>query len=218
MNSGRRSHSVRMMRPTRPPVRRALTLLELLLALSISALVAGSLVAMLDAVAVGTTRRGDIRSTLVVAGGITTRLNAYVTPSNALLDATEDGFVLWFNDDRSGGTVHGTEIRWFEFDESTGQLFVAWIAFPDTWSKVVRDLEDGEYTPGSDWSLVRRKYEDAGHIIESPVAEGLAGLRVLVPDDVPTASRFSVELDFTTSASAITLTPAFSIDTHRAPQ
>lgn len=197
--------------------RRGLTLLELLLALSISALVAGSLVAMLDAVAVGTTRRGDIRSTLVVAGGISTRLNAYLTPSNALLDVAEDGFVLWFNDDRSSDTVHATELRWFEFDPDTGQFFVAWIAFPDTWTKVARDLADAEFAVGSDWDQVRRRYELEGHLIETPVAEGLTGLRVRIPGDLTVAERLSMELDFETSAMPITLAPAFTIDSQRWP-
>ena len=104
---------------------RGLTLLELLLALSVTAMVGLAMSTAMTATARGMTNAGDSRSALQRANVAYTRLRGYTIHSLSLLqhDPTK-GFVLWGSDDYPGGKVNLSELRVFWFDAALGVISV----------------------------------------------------------------------------------------------
>ncbi|MCP4247270.1 MAG: hypothetical protein GY778_09505, partial [bacterium] len=84
--------------PRRQPTRtrrNGLTLVELLLAVMISALIGGGVVAMLVAVAYGTSSSRDLRAIVVKSATIDGRLGAAIRRSRQVLAVGTDYCILW---------------------------------------------------------------------------------------------------------------------------
>ncbi len=113
------------------PFRRGLTLIELMLALAITAMVAAAISGMLTAISTGEHLRRDNRSFIMRAHAAKTRLGAYVAKSRCVLDANGGDTVLWLEDSRGSGTVHASEIRWLIFNSVDGTLDVHFVDLPD---------------------------------------------------------------------------------------
>ena len=205
------------MRRINGTTRRGLTLLELMLALTITALVAGAIYGMLGAVSSGLMSNRDSRDIMVRANAAQTRIGAYIASSNAILAADAESIVLWLDDTRVSGTVHATEIRWLVFDDYTDELYVYFVTLPDAWSQAARDLEDAEYAPGTDWNTVLNNFLNKGLMSSLPLIDGVESVAVEL--DAPPASARHVGMDiaFQASNSAPMLRVSSSIRFHQAP-
>lgn len=164
---------------------RGLTMLELLLALSITALVAAAIAAMMGAVTSGITTRRDSRALMVRANTAQTRLAGYFTPCRSLLAADGSGVVLWLDDARQSDSVHATEIRWLVFDSTAGTLDVHFVQFPAGWSELEKQLADQLYPPTADWNAVRAEFDGNGWLTRLTLIDGLASFSAST--DQPTA-------------------------------
>ncbi|MHC4416399.1 MAG: type II secretion system protein [Planctomycetota bacterium] len=164
--------------------RSGFTMLELMLALAITALVAVAISGMLAAVSTGVGSRRDNRSVMVHANAAQTRLAAYVAPSRCVLLAEGSDLVLWLDDSRESGTVHASEIRWLLFNDVEGTIDVHYLDFPVDWTDVASALADEEHPAASDWHSIRQAYEANGLISTVTVVDGLDW--VLVDTDGPT--------------------------------
>jgi hypothetical protein len=153
--------------------RRALSLLELMIALVVTAMVAGAISGMMHAVTTGVVTRRDNRSTMVGANTAAARLGAYIAPARCILDVSGPDVVVWLNDSRESGTIHATEIRWLLFDAGTGTITVHFVDFPDGWSQAAKDLEDQEYASGTNWSTVLSSYQGKTWTASIPLVDGL---------------------------------------------
>lgn len=173
------------------PSRRALTLLELVIALTITAMVAAAITGMMGAVASGVDTRQDGRSAMTRAQASQTRLGAYIAPSRAFLDIAPEQIVLWLDDGRESGTVHASEIRWLLHDESARTISVHYVKFPDEWLQIARELADNEYPSSADWTAVLSFYE----------GQGWTGSYTLI-DDVELAAASGDSADCTLSTVA----------------
>lgn len=162
---------------TRRPHHRGLTLVEMMLALAVTALVAGAIAGMMSAVSAGVGARRDARSAMIRANLASIRLNGYAAPARALIDVEDERFALWFNDDRPGGTVHVSEVRWFEFDALAGEIIVKYVSFPAEWSEVQKNLQDVPYAATANWWLILTELESRGYIREKVIVDGLLSVR-----------------------------------------
>ncbi len=200
------------------PTRRGLSLLELMLALSITAMVATAVSAMMSAVVTGVSTRRDNRSLMVRANAAQTRLAAYITPSRAVLDATGSDVVLWLEDARDGGTVHATEIRWLLHDASQGTIDVCFVDFPDSWKQTAKDLADRQYSQDADWTAVLESYRSNGWVSNLPLVDGLESATVRIDADQPLDSRHvEYQLDFSTSNGSVSTHVSATVGLHRPP-
>jgi len=205
----------RHLRHTAP---RGLTLVELMLALTITVMISGGIAAMMTAVSTGVGSKRDSRSVMLHAHAAQTRLSAYVVPANCILDAGIDGFTLWFNDRRESDSVHATEIRWIDFDADAGALCVAFVVFPDSWTQTQKDLADLEYPIGTDWEMVRRKYELDGHLRMMCLVDGLDSVTISLDQPTPLASTLvELDLSFATNNGVQNVHTAPSIRLHEPP-
>jgi type II secretory pathway component PulJ len=110
---------------TRTTVRRAsrgLMLVEVLLALAISGMVAAVVAAMLFALANGSRDRQDLRHRNVRADVVIARVDTAVRSSSMLLGRTPNCLVLWVADSRKNGRPDLSELRRIEWDAASKQL------------------------------------------------------------------------------------------------
>src|SRR5438552_9817226 len=87
---------------------RGLTLLELLLAMTITVMIGAGMVAMLGAVNSGVGDRRDTRLTMMRAAAARSRITDYLGPSRCVLAISGANLTLWLADTRKSGTVHAT--------------------------------------------------------------------------------------------------------------
>jgi len=99
-----------------------LTLVELLMALAITALIGAAVASMLTAVTYGTDSSRDIRTLVVKNKTLSSRLTATIRQSAQLLDADDEYVVLWTKDLNASGAPDLLELRRIELDPVTDEL------------------------------------------------------------------------------------------------
>ena len=106
----------------------AFTLVELLIALIITAVIGASTVAMLGAVSYGTTNRREMRSLVVKTRTVQMRMDLALRTAeevlypNATQPSVADYTVIWVADENDDDTKQNNEIRLIERDTSTKEL------------------------------------------------------------------------------------------------
>lgn len=196
---------------------RGLTLIEMMMSLVITSLIASAIAVMLGAVTSGIVTRRDARSTMVAAHAAQSRLSAYVAPSRCVLSAEPERIVLWLNDSRQGDTVHATEIRWIEFVAAEQALDVHYIEFPEAWGQTARDLQDREHAAGSDFWTVLAGYDAKGLTATRRLVAGLDSVSIAVNGPTQQASDVCFSLDFDTQQGSRTVHVGAAIRLHAAP-
>ncbi len=192
--------------------RRGLTLIELMLALAITAMVAAAIGVMISAIESGESSRRDNRDLVVRTYAATTRLSAYLSRSMSVLEVGTGNAVVWLNDWREGGTVHATELRWLVFDSVNNSIDVYFVDFPDEWNEVQQALEDDEYLSGTDWSAVLSSYKSAGYVSNITLVDGVNSMTITT--DQPAAvdsTSITFDIGFHLEATDETLNRALTI-------
>ncbi len=207
-----------MIRRMRAPRRRGLTVVELILALSITALIAGAIASMMAAVSNGVLLRRDSRSVMIRATSAHGRLDAYIASSRCLLEVDGADLTLWLNDNREGGTVHASEIRWLVYDPDEQAIDVMFIDFPDTWTDVQRDLADRQFPSNSKWHIVLGQYEARGLIARVRLVDGIGDAQIEIDTLDPLDARLiSALLEFGDGNQTSTIRATSCISTHLPP-
>jgi len=204
----------------RPRARRprGLSLLELLLALMITVMVAAAIAGMLGAVSSGVGARRDSRALMVLGDAAEARLSAYIAPSRCLLNADNAHVVLWFNDSRESQTIHATEVRWFAYNAGANTIDVSYVRFPSEWSQAAKDLEDKELPVTSDWNAVLANYQANGWTSTQSLIDTIQSL--IIRTDAPAAvdsRHITFEIEFESEIGPATVTVAGTIRQHEAP-
>lgn len=205
----------------RPARFRGLTLLELLLALAITAIVGLAMSTAMTATARGMTNAGDMRSALQRANVAYTRLQGYTMRSHALLqNDPKSGFVLWDNDENPGGRVNLSEIRVFWFDPALGELSVERLSLPEGWTQEMKDDYDEELSPGENFMAALKDERGFGYTQSEMISDGLAGWAIEFDESDPQmASRFRLQLTVQTSDGATSpVMMTFGLINHAAPR
>jgi hypothetical protein len=174
--------------------RRGLTLIELLLSLAGTALVALGVVTMLGAVAYGTDSRRDMYAVVAQSKASTARLTAVVRGARQVLARNDDALVLWVGDDNNDGLPALHEIRRLAIDREAGEL-TAFTADPAAapivyaldadFERITAELSETAAMPGelwagdvTDWSITL----DAA----DPADATLVGIRLSLRQDTIT--------------------------------
>jgi type II secretory pathway pseudopilin PulG len=198
--------------------RRALTLLELLLAMVVTTLVAAAIAGMLGAVSAGVGSRKDNRAVMVLAHAGQSRLAAYFATARCVLARNGNNVTLWLNDSRESATVHASEIRWLQFDAAAGALIVKYVDFPSDWTKTACDLADAEYPDSSDWSAVLASYEAQNLLSTRALVDNLASVSVTLDEPTAAAARHvGFLLGFVTEQGTLEVEASGAIRIHATP-
>ena len=177
-----------------------MTLIETVLAMTITAMVGASITTMMAAVTDEVSSHQETRSSLIRAGLAQSRLSSYIARSHCVLDLDKENITLWLEDSRDGGSVHASEVRWIKLDPETGMLNVHFVCFPNDWSESARLLSDTEYTNASstNWDSVLNSFSNRGLICDLPLIEGI--------QDLEMSGNMSDAIDVTLVETAMVLT------------
>ena len=143
---------------------RGFTLIELILAIGITAVIGLSITTMMEAATSGITSKNDGRQSAIRIAATKFRLAAYIAPSRCVLGIEPSSITLWFDDNEVSNTVHATEIRWMQFNETINELQVKFVSFPGTWSQTQIDTANAEYSQSTDFNAVLQSFSSDGFI------------------------------------------------------
>jgi len=135
---------------------RALTFMELLIALSITAVVCGILAVLINATAVGTSNQNDGRRSLVRLQSVKSVLEDEFVNARAIL-AIGTNYVVYWTGDQPGavtpanGAVNLSELRLLEVDTATNTLKLYSTTWPAGFSNSNIISNDTSYAAGTSW-------------------------------------------------------------------
>lgn len=204
-----------------PRNRRGMTIIETILAMTITAMVGGAISTMMAAVSDELASNQGTRSSLIRAGLAQSRLSSYIARSHCVLDLDDTSLTLWLEDSRDGNTVHASEIRWIVLNEDTKVLESHFVCFPDNWSEAATLQADTEYTTASNinWSMVLKSFQDRGLSCSLPLVEGIVSMEFAGNG---TSSRDTTLVETSMSMSIMNqienANTAESIRVHQVPQ
>lgn len=132
--------------------RRGLTMVELLLALAVTALVGLGTASMLMMVGQASQADREGRSVVMRAHAVQARLRAYLDPALCVLqqDAAKNAVAVWLSDPSAPGMVNLTEVRVLWFDPASKTMWMERVQFPDAWPQSAKDQADVVIPSGTD--------------------------------------------------------------------
>lgn len=160
-------------------VARGFTVVELLIGIVITALVALAISTMLTLVGETTARSRDERAAVMRSHLAQVRLRSYTEPSLAVLQFDKaKGVAIWLHDDNPGEKVNLTELRVLWFDDVTGEIAVERVVFPDTWTPEMKAAADVVLPKDSDFFSVMITQRQAGQTEIATLLETVEGLEL----------------------------------------
>ena len=160
---------------------RGMTLLELLIALVITAVISLTIAAVTTAIARGVDAENEGRSALQRTVAAHSRLRTYIHPSRCFLDADASrGFVVWLSDTRVNNRVNLSEVRvfWFNPEDPDGDLTVEWAKWPEEWDEQALASADTELTGADDLFDAMEALRGQGHTGSAVLADRVESLAV----------------------------------------
>jgi hypothetical protein len=176
--------------------RRGLSLLELVLGLAMTTLVAGGVAGMLAGLGSGIAVGRDARTAMLAASATQRRVSEAIADHAAVLSLDHERGVLWQGDLHPDGVVEASELAWI----STGpgsEIVLERVAFPEDWTTLERALVDRRVDGDDDLQAVLATLRGRGVIDRRVLADGILdawmttiddgrGLRIDLGFDLPT--------------------------------
>lgn len=153
--------------------RKGLSLLETLLAISITSVIGIAISSLMAATTNSLSSKDDGRSSAIRLATTQIRLGAYIAPSMCVLDKGTDQIVLWFEDTRESSTVHASEVRWIMFDDEDKTLSVKFVDFPESWTQAMVDSADLECSTLTNYGSLLSDFESSNHITTVPLVDSM---------------------------------------------
>lgn len=188
--------------------RRGLTVLELTLALAVTAMVGLGVAATLTLVGAGSSADREARSLLLRAHAAQTRFRAYLEPAVMLLAYDEDeGVALWLHDTDTPGQINLSEARVIWINKIEGRMVVEWVQFPEEWTTLQKQAFDVTVAPTADFFAMMETQRAAGLTATMDLVDGLefASMTFDAPD-VQEARLAELRMEFATSDGRISET------------
>lgn len=128
---------------------RGMTLVELLLAMAITSIVAMAAAGMLSAVSYGSHERSDLRAMIVRQEMIAIRMSAAIRAAREVLLCNDTTLILWITDANHDGKPQVSEVRWIEFAQGDHEISSTRIAWPAGFTDEQKTAADKDYVPGA---------------------------------------------------------------------
>lgn len=185
-------------------MRRGMTLLELMLAISITTLVASGIAGMLSGLSTGLVIGEEVRTGMLATSASHRRVHlALGDPAGILLIESPDA-VVWFGDANAGGRLEPSEVGWLEFDADRGELSLERVVFPEDWTALDRARVDRPIAAGTDLREIRDDLRDQDLIHRKVLADGLLEAE-MAEGAMDSALRFDLLFDLRTVHTPATI-------------
>lgn len=196
----------------------AFTIAELLIALTITSLIALTASGMLFATIRATDDRTDRRHVIVRSAVIGKRITAEVHGALSFLAASDDEIVIWATDGNANGAVNLDEIVLLERDNATSELRRYAIVWPGGWDQATIDAANTVYTPAADFSAVAAAAKGTGNFPASVWSTQLSVMGVTLDNATAQQARLAtLRLALTVGDLVENVVVAASIRTPRLP-
>jgi len=180
--------------------RRALTVLELLLALMVTGLVGLGIASMLTMVSSSASADQDRRSVILRSHAAQVRLRAYVVPALCILQHDpNEGIAIWLHDERPRNNVNLSELRVIWWREGERRLVVERVVFPEEWSDLMKEMADHPLPAGTNFFDTMAAQRGLGRTQSETLIDQLEGFEVVFNEASPLdAARIRFELTLAT--------------------
>ena len=181
--------------------RRGLSLLEMTIAIGLTAIIGGAIASMMAASSNSLTSKDDGRQSAIRLATTQVRLGAYIAPSRCIVDKSNTHLTLWLEDSNDSKTINASEIRWIQYDEETQLLTVKFVDFPEGWNQTMIDEADEEYDFGTNYEDALLAFENFDFIESVPLVDAMNGCKFWVNASSPfeatqVSIRFSLQSFF----------------------
>ncbi len=168
---------------------RGFTVLELLLALTVTAFVGLGIASMLAMVRAGAAGELDRRSILLRAHAAQRRLRAYISPALNIPQMDPDrGVVLWLHDEKPMNNIHMTELRVVWYDAGNELITVERVKFPEAMSQVLKDQLDLPYPASTDFFTLMEDQRALGYTTTETLVDDVMGMAIELSDPTPASA------------------------------
>jgi hypothetical protein len=171
--------------PTRTSRRRGLTMIELLLASSITALVGLGVAAMMDAVTTGTATQKNVRDAQVRMKVLQGRLDAALRNTQMVLQSSTDYVILWSDDTHADSVPDLSELRMIERDSATKVVTSYVAAWPAGSTQTTVEAADTAYTTATDFRTTLNAMKGTSKLTATKWASSVGSLAFTFNDTDP---------------------------------
>ncbi len=172
--------------------RRALTFMELIIALAVTAIICGIMAILINSTAAGTASQNDGRRSLVRLQSIKSGLEDEFTNTRAIL-ATGPTYVVYWVGDQAGAptfpnnAVNYSELRLLEFDPTTGNLNLYKTKWPAGSTNPWIISTDATLAANSTWYATCQTLKTTNYYPAIPIATGVTALSISLDSATPTS-------------------------------
>ncbi len=210
-----------MSRPTTFIVRtaRGLSLIELMIALIITAMMGLAIGSMMSMVGAVSDSDRIMRSALLRAHAAQVRLRAYMDNALCVLqhDADANVAAIWLYDQLSPDSVNLREIRLITV--SGGAVTTEWVSFPDNWTDTMKDAADVVLAPSADFIAAIAAQRALGYTKTTTLLSDVdAGAWAFSEKTTQQSKRARLELTIDAEGEAVDSLYAFGLKDHTLPE
>lgn len=157
----------------RTVARRGLTLVELLVSIAVTALVAASVASTVSAVGVGLQGQDESAQEVARLARAQARLADHLYRARMILSQSETVATLWVPSEEFDGSadnaarydaIHGPELRWYLVDRANGSVVA---------QRLSNQADSTEYPLSTDWAALRSSLAASGALTTAPVVDGV---------------------------------------------
>lgn len=180
--------------------RGGMTLVELLLAFSITVIIGMAMATVMTTAARGLSGAGEARSALQRVHAAYIRTRAYTDSGLCLLAVDQNqGFALWLDDNKPGGRINLLEIRVFWWNNGDGTLSVERVKTPNGWAPELVDAYNIPIPSDANFFQVMLDQRSIGMTSTEIIADGLENASVAFSEAAAQDSeRFRMTLTVST--------------------
>jgi len=207
-------------RTSRFTARPGLTLIELLIALVITALMGLAIGSMMTMVGSVSERDRTERAALLRAHAGQVRLRAYMDPALCVLQHDEDDHaaVVWLYDMNGAEAVNLTELRLIGVNDD-GELTVEWVKFPENWTELQLIAADLTVPAGSDFAGAIALQRGLGYTRTTTLLTGVSDAAWTFSEKTPPeSSRVRLGLTLESGDASFGALYAFGLKDHAQPE
>jgi len=167
------------------------TLVELLIALIITSMLALGVASILYAASYGTSSRREVRRMVVRTEQLRARLDDAVRNARAVLASGNAYIVLWIGDTRRNNQVNLSELQLIELASGSTQLKSYETQFPGGWTEAQIEAADTAYAAGSDFAAVAQAAKQGSYFPGTTWAGGISDFSVTLDHGTPVQARMA---------------------------
>ncbi len=173
------------------------TLVELLVALSITALVAAGAMGMLFAMSKGTANDLAARQDVLQAAVLRNRLNTAIRSTTTLLASGSDYLVLWKGDTYNDGQVHVSGLRRIDYSPTTSQVCIY-----EAFSGVNAASDTAYPISGTDFNALTNSLISSGRL-QTRVAASQVSAAAFTPVTATTGTEIDYAITLSSPATVV---------------